>query len=298
MKRLESIGRQVEDLRIDLGRLKGLKQELANDITYLKNQREDLYKYLQQILAEAKSKKQQIREAEHIKSLVAEKEAKFNQKEKVLDRKEKDLIKKEREAKSLDRKIKQKEKALDKVSSEQRKLKKSFEERKAYLFAQTKPLEERRRALIEQITALKSESDVENRRLKQAMHDVKELYDVAERKNEAVDSRAKKIENELEQKKNYLHNKIMNEETGFKKEVKGMKQELKSDKLKLLKQSHDKERYLREKEEKLARLAFNLDEREHELKLLAKSISREKYRMLRNKVKSIFKRSLRKMLKR
>ena len=298
MKRLESIGRQVEDLRIDLGRLKGLKQELTSDIGDLKSQREQLYDYLQQILKEAKSKKQQIREAEHIKSLVAEKESKFSQKEKVLDRREKEIQKKEKEAKSLDKKISKKERTLDKVSGEQRKLKKSFEGRKAYLFAQIKPLEERRKALINQILALKNESDIEDRKLRQAMNDVKELYQVAEKKNEEVDRRAKKIEDSIEEKKKEMHGKISEEEADFKKEVKELKDSLKSDKLKLMEQSHKKERYLDEKENKLARLAINLDEREHELKILAKEISSERFKILRHKAKKIFRKSLRKLLSR
>ena len=293
MKRLESISRQVEDLRTDLGRLKALKQELTIDINDLKNQREQLYNYLQQILSEAKSKKKQIKDAEHIKSLVAQKEVKFTQKEKILAKREKDLEKKEKQARSLDKVIGRKERALDQVSGEQRKLKKSFEERKAYLFAQIKPLEERRKVLIEQILTLKNESDLENRRLKQAMNDVKELYQVAENKNQEVDRRAKKIENSLEQKKKELHSKIAKEEEDFKSEVKDMKQELRSDKLKFMDQSHKKERYLDEKESKLARLTMKLDEREHELNALAKEISRERYKILKNKVKHLFKRSLR-----
>ncbi len=249
-EREKSLRKETKNLESEINDLKKVRSNIWDELDSLRTERIRLSEESQVLRQEIKDHKMQIREAKQSSEFVKKKQAAFEEREFKLKSREQAIGAKEKELSAIEYQIRQKQNDFARVTKIIQVEKESFEKAKQVLLNDIDVLSKKKIMLEANISELTTEYSTEKKRLEQAMHDVKELYAVAEKKNQAIDRRAMTVEKDLDQKQKLAVGDIV----------------------KLQKESN-----LRE--EHLIKFSLDLDKRELELKSWQEEVAHEKARI-------------------
>jgi len=249
-EREKDIKQELKEVEKQLKVLKKTRADVWSDIDKLRNEREKLTKTNESLYTEISDHRRQIKDAKEVHKLLARKQAIFDKKENKIKEREIFISKKEKNVSSLDRNIRIKERELNRLSHLSVTEKEAFDKRKKHLLVDNDRLEKEQILLKAQVGELTSEFNIEGKRLKQAMHDVKELYGAAEKKNKALDRRSLDVDAEIEQKR-----------------------------FAFIKNIEKKLNHLEGREEKINKISINLDKQELDLRASQDEIDKEHKKM-------------------
>lgn len=200
-----SLKKELRDLQNTVYELKRARAQLWEDIDKLQRQKEfaahevaETKEDIEELKEELRSKQTAIKDAQEIGRLLDKKRAQIAE----LEEREQKLV-------LVERQLKEKEVTMNRLSQLIARETEIFEKRKRSQINEIDDLEKQKILLLAQVKEIDSELSVEQKRLKQALGDVKELYKAAEQKNKFIDVRAQNVEKELEKKRTFLDEREM-----------------------------------------------------------------------------------------
>jgi len=195
---------ETKELEKELLGLKKERADLWGDVDELRSQKEKNSEILEKIKKEIKDRKKEIRNAEEVHKSIVKKQEDFKKKAFELNNRETEIVNKEKNISSLNKTITEKEIAMNKLSNLVNVERTEFEEQRKKLLEEMDSMQKQKILLNAEITALKSEYSIENKRLSQTMKDVHNLYETAEKKNAAIDKKYSIVEKGLNKREEEL----------------------------------------------------------------------------------------------
>ena len=198
------LNKETKELETNILGLKKERAKLWEDIEELKMEEENSSSHLFKINEEIRVIKKEIKQADEIHDLLEKKQKKFKEREEDIKEREYFIAEKEKETVKLNRDIKDKEEIIHRLSKMINTERTQFEHDRKIIAQEIDELQKRKTLLNAEVAALKDENSAERKRLDESMRDVKQMYDLAEKKILATDRRAKDIEAVLYKKENDL----------------------------------------------------------------------------------------------
>ncbi|HIH39918.1 TPA: hypothetical protein HA219_04335 [Candidatus Woesearchaeota archaeon] len=198
------LNKETKELETNILGLKKERAKLWEDIEELKMEEENSSSHLFKINEEIRVRKKEIKQADEIHDLLEKKQKKFKEREEDIKEREYFIAEKEKETVKLNRDIKDKEEIIHRLSKMINTERTQFEHDRKIIAQEIDELQKRKTLLNAEVAALKDENSAERKRLDESMRDVKQMYDLAEKKILATDRRAKDIEAVLYKKENDL----------------------------------------------------------------------------------------------
>src|SRR3989344_5898736 len=198
------LNKETKELETNILGLKKERAKLWEDIEELKMEEENSSSHLFKINEEIRVRKKEIKQADEIHDLLEKKQKKFKEREEDIKEREYFIAEKEKETVKLNRDVKDKEEIIHRLSKMINTERTQFEHDRKITAQEIDELQKRKTLLNAEVAALKDENSAERKRLDESMRDVKQMYDLAEKKILATDRRAKDIEAVLYKKENDL----------------------------------------------------------------------------------------------